>query len=133
MALFFKNKLNTKLTKLQSELDEEKELNKCLSSNQEVYQSKLAKVEENLKRLGQEKDQEIEELKSQLKDIMFYLDAQAKISQSSEISKEELEQSQVIIQQNQAQASPAGQGAAGTSSSLFGSSKKSNNNRRSKK
>lgn len=88
---------------MQSELEEEKELNKCLSSNQEVYQSKLAKVEEELKKLSKEKDSEIAELKSQLKDIMFYLDAQSKISQSTDITKEELESSQVtVIQQNQA-------------------------------
>lgn len=94
--------MNTKITKLQSELDEEKELNKCLSSNQEVYQSKLAKMEENLKKLSLEKDAEIGELKSQLKDIMFYLDAQSKISEMTTVSKEEIDQSQMVIQQNQA-------------------------------
>ncbi|CAF0909803.1 unnamed protein product [Brachionus calyciflorus] len=112
--------LNTKLTKLQSEFNEEKEMNKCLSSNQEIYQSKLSKMEENLKKLTIEKDAEIQELKSQLRDIMFYLDAQNKISEN--VSKEELDQSHVIIQQDEA-------AAAATNSSP---STKSNNRRRKK-
>lgn len=92
---------------MQSDFEEEKELNKCLSSNQEVYQGKLAKMEENLKKLSQEKDSEIAELKSQLKDIMFYLDAQSKIAESKDVTKEEIDQSQLVIQQNQATGSTA--------------------------
>lgn len=114
-------KMNTKLTKLQSELNEEKELNKCLSSNQEVYQTKLNQMEESLKKLTQEKDSEIQELKSQLRDIMFYLDAQNKISESKDLTKEELQESHVIIQQDQ---------AAGTSSGATGKSNRRRKNRK---
>lgn len=56
-------------------------------------------MEESLKRVSSEKEAEIGELKSQLKDIMFYLDAQSKIAESTNVTKEELEQSQMVIQQ----------------------------------
>lgn len=106
--------MNAKLTKIQAELSEEKELNKCLSSNQEAYQNKLTKLEENLKKLSNDKDNEIQDLKAQLNDIMFYLDAQNKISQVKDVSKEEIEQSHMVIQQDEA----------------AGVSKKTNNRRR---
>lgn len=113
--------MNAKITKLQSELNEEKEFNNCLRSKQDMYQQKLTKMEENIKSLSTEKDEEIKELKSQLRDIMFYLDAQNKISESKDITKEEIEQSHVVIQQDQAA------GATGSNST------KSNFNRRKKK
>ena len=52
-------------------MEVEKELNKCLSSNQDIYQSKLNSLEEKLKTMSKEKDEEIQDLKSQLRDIMF--------------------------------------------------------------
>ncbi len=90
---------------MQADLEVEKELNKCLTSNQEVYQSKLTSLEENVKKLNKDKDAEIDELKQQLRDIMFYLDAQSKLNESKLVSKEELQDSHVIIQQDQAAAS----------------------------
>lgn len=76
-------------------------MNKCLTSNQEAYQSKLTALEDNVKKLSKEKDQEIDELKSQLRDIMFYLDAQNKFAASNEVSQEELQQSHLLIAQQE--------------------------------
>ncbi len=91
-----------------------------MTSNQEAYQTKLNTFEDSLKKLSKEKDEEVQDLKSQLKDIMFYLDAQNKIAESKDVSKEELDQSHMIIQE---QAS----GSSSTPSSLL------SKNRRKKK
>lgn len=99
------NQLTTKYNKLQSELNEEKELNKCLTANQELYQTKLSTMEEKLKSFEQCKNKEIEELQSQLRDVMFYLDAQSKMSNSSDVTGEEIQASQMVIQQDEAAAS----------------------------
>jgi BRCA1-associated protein len=107
-----KKKLTTKVNKLQADLEVEKELNKCLTSNQEVYQTKLTTLEENVKRLNKEKDGEIDELKLQLRDIMFYLDAQSKCADSKLVSKEELQDGHLIIQQDQATGSSTLTGSA---------------------
>lgn len=102
------------MTKLQSELNEEKELNKCLTSNQEIYQTKLNNLEETFKKANQEKEKEIQELQSQLRDIMFYLDAQNKMSEAKNVTKEELQTSQLVIQADENAAS----GVSNTSQSV---------------
>ncbi len=98
--------MTTKLNKLQTEFTEEKELNKCLASNQELYQSKLTSLEESLKKNNHEKDKEIQDLQLQLRDIMFYLDAQSKMSESTHLTSDEIQSSQTIIQQDEAAAAP---------------------------
>ena len=80
-------------------MNEEKALNKCLGSNQESYQLKLSAIEESMKKTVQEKDEEITELQSQLRDIMFYLDAQNKFKDSTMVSRDELQDSHLVIQQ----------------------------------
>lgn len=97
--------MNTKVVKLQADLNEEKELNKCLSSNQEIYQKKLLSLEESLNKSNKEKEKEIQDLQAQLRDIMFYLDAQAKFDESKDVTKEELQDSQLIINQSESSAS----------------------------
>ena len=114
--------LSARVTKLQAELDEERELNKCLASNQDVYQRKLAALEESVKRLELDKDKEIEELKAQLRDLMFYLDAQHKMSEMKDVSKEELEQSRLVVNEPPASTSTA---SASSSSNRRRGNKKS--------
>ncbi len=112
--------MSAKVTKLQSDLDEEKELNKCLSSNQEVYQKKLVQLEETIKTTNQQKDNEIKELQSQLRDIMFYLDAQNKINDMKDkVTNDEIQSSQLVVVQDES----ANAGASGSA----------NNRRRKKK
>ena len=41
--------------------------------------------------------QEIKELREQLRDVMFYLEAQQKLSSTTEISQEEIQDSKVIV------------------------------------
>ena len=91
--------LQTKLGKMQSELEEEKEINKMLRSNQEVYQTKLKTIEETMLLMNKQKDDEIKELKMELRDLMFYLDAPNQMSKETNLSKEELESSSLSIRE----------------------------------
>ncbi len=102
---------------MQTELNEEKELNKCLTSNQELYQTKLSNFEETFKKSNIEKDNEINELKLQLRDIMFYLDAQNKMSESKDVTNEEIQSSQLLIRQDESENSASGTASSTTSAS----------------
>nr|DBA23213.1 TPA: hypothetical protein GDO54_014148 [Pyxicephalus adspersus] len=89
--------LNTKLSKLSNELKEEQEMNKCLRANQALLQTKL-KEEENLRReVGEQKDLQIVEMQEQLRDVMFYLEAQRKINQMPEDTRQEIQDGQINI------------------------------------
>jgi BRCA1-associated protein len=113
--------LTTKLNKLQSSLEEEQQINKCMTSNQNAYLIRLNEMEEKFKKSDKEKTlvniysgrntknklfeltfclKEIEDLKSQLRDVLFYLDAQKQISENDGITNEEIQDSQLHIQQN---------------------------------
>lgn len=104
--------LQTKLNKMQSELEEEKEINKMLRSNQEVYQTKLKTIEETMLLMNKQKDDEIKELKMELRDLMFYLDAPNQMSKETNLSKEELESSSLTIRD----ATPSAAAAAAATS-----------------
>lgn len=52
------------------------------------------------KKTNTEKESEINELKLQLRDIMFYLDAQSKMSESKDVTQEEIQSSQMLIRQD---------------------------------
>ena len=41
--------------------------------------------------------QEIKDLQEQLRDVMFYLEAQQKLSSTTEVSQEEIQEGQVIV------------------------------------
>lgn len=88
-----KEKLNKTIEKLQRDLQQEKkeseilrQLNDRLIENQNVYKKQL-----------EEKNKEIEDLKEQVKDLMFYIETQQKIEKSG--MKEELQNGQIVIQQ----------------------------------
>lgn len=74
--------LSAKLNKLTVMLEEEKQLNRSLTQNQEEWQKKLKRAEVEASVLQQQKDKEIEELKEQVRDMMFFLEAQDKIKDS---------------------------------------------------
>lgn len=89
--------LHSRLTKVISELQEERQMNKCLLENQQVWQKKVQNLESQVKDLTHTKEQEIKELREQLRDVMFYLEAQQKLSSATEISQEEIQDSKVIV------------------------------------
>lgn len=78
------NQMSTKMTTILKELSEEKQFGKTLQSNQSSWQTKFSALEKKCT----EKEQEITELKEQVRDLMFYLEAQNKIANSE--LKEEL-------------------------------------------
>lgn len=90
--------LNQKLTKAQASLDEEKELNKCLRNNQEQWVKKLNDTEKILMQLQKEKDEEICDLKEQIRDLMIYLEAKDRLQSVDGVSNDEIENSQISIQ-----------------------------------
>eukprot|EP00062_Callorhinchus_milii_P016716 gi/632968311/ref/XP_007900457.1/ PREDICTED: BRCA1-associated protein isoform X2 [Callorhinchus milii] len=91
------SQLNNKVSKLGNELKEEQEMNKCLRANQLQLQSKLKEEEKRLRETCEEKDQQITEAQEQLRDIMFYLEAQQKINQMPADTRQEIQEGQINI------------------------------------
>ncbi|KAL1501743.1 hypothetical protein ABEB36_007017 [Hypothenemus hampei] len=86
---------NSKLSSALHDLNEEKQLGKALRSNQEQWQSKLASIEERFSELQAKKDKEVAELKEQVRDLMFFINAQQVIEKSAD--KEEIAQGTVTV------------------------------------
>ncbi|KAK2711727.1 BRCA1-associated protein-like [Artemia franciscana] len=105
------NQLTTKLSKAQQDLKDEKELNQCLLENQSTYKKRQDSLEKQMKEISQEKDQAINELREQLRDLMFYMDAQLKIGNSE--MKDEIVQGQVVIPAPQQPTTTSGKKSTG--------------------
>lgn len=93
------SQLSQKISKIQSNLTDEKELNKCLRNNQEEWSRRLVETEKSLKEIRNEKDAEINDLKEQIRDLMLFLDAKEKLQNVPNTSTDEIENSQIYIQQ----------------------------------
>ncbi|CAG5135763.1 unnamed protein product [Candidula unifasciata] len=91
------NQLHSRATSVLAELQEERQMNICLRDNQQHWQTRVTALEGKLKDLTEKKDQEITELKEQLRDVMFYLEAQQKLANSTGVSQEEIQGGQVIV------------------------------------
>lgn len=91
------NQLQTKLSKVHSELQEEKELNKYLSDNQHAWRDRVTALEEKMHSTMDKKDQEIKDLQDQVKDLMFYLETQQKISQAPEGTKQDIQGGHLVV------------------------------------
>merc|ERR1712210_270356 len=74
--------LVSKVNKLGGELEEERQLNKSLRENQEEWQTRLKRAEVEAAVLQQKKDREILELQEQVRDLMFYMEAQSQVKES---------------------------------------------------
>jgi BRCA1-associated protein len=86
--------MNARLTTCLKDLAEEKQFSKTLQLNHTTWQTKYA----NLEKLYQEKEQEVIELKEQVRDLMFYMEAQSTISKSD--FKEEIVEGAVTVGEN---------------------------------
>ena len=91
------NQVTAKITKVASELEEERQINKCLRENQTSWQQKLSESESRLKTLIEKKDHEIAELRDQLRDLMFFLDAQQKLQNVPDATREEIESGHIVV------------------------------------
>merc|ERR550525_2111984 len=88
------NSSSTRITKLVNELKEEKQMNENLLHNQIAWQKKFSD-KKNMEQMRLEKDREITDLKEQMRDVMFYLEAQNKVVQSP--LRDEIQQGEVTI------------------------------------
>lgn len=86
---------NSKLTVTLNDLNEERQLGKALRQNQQQWQSKMTRLEENFKELKTLKEKEIGELKEQVRDLMFFIDAKQVIEKSAD--KDEIAEGTVEI------------------------------------
>lgn len=87
--------MSERLNTTQKELQEEKQLSGALTQNQGSWQNKFTALETQFKQYQSEKDKEINELKEQLRDVMFFLEAQKQISESAD--REEIAEGIVTI------------------------------------
>lgn len=65
-----------RLTSTLNDLNEERQLGKALRHNQQQWQVKITKLEEKFNEIKAVKEREIGELKEQVRDLMFFIDAQ---------------------------------------------------------
>ncbi|KAF6202465.1 hypothetical protein GE061_004866 [Apolygus lucorum] len=72
----------TKLNQLQKQLHEEKDLNSAMRKNQEQWQDKCKQLQRELIQTKIAKDEELKDLKEQLRDVMFYLEAEKLVNDS---------------------------------------------------
>ncbi|XP_043271350.1 BRCA1-associated protein isoform X1 [Venturia canescens] len=86
---------NAKLVQAQSELSEEKELRKALQLNQASWQIKHKQLQDELSECKVSKDSEITDLREQVRDLMFFLEAQKQIDNS--VDKDEIASGQIIL------------------------------------
>jgi BRCA1-associated protein len=72
-------------------------MNEQLRQNQNYFQVEMQKLKEEFDNAMKTKNQEIDELKDQLRDLMFYIDGQQKLKEMTDLSVDELESSQVTV------------------------------------
>lgn len=88
----------TKLTQLQTELNEEKDLRKCLELNQSSWQAKYKVLQDEMTEYKSSKETEVVDLREQLRDVMFFLEAQKQIENSAD--KDEIAAGRIVIASN---------------------------------
>uniref|UniRef100_T1GXT0 Uncharacterized protein n=1 Tax=Megaselia scalaris TaxID=36166 RepID=T1GXT0_MEGSC len=86
---------NSRIKELQKELTEEKQISKAFDFNQTSWRSRYQELQKKMKEMEVSKNSEINEVKEQLRDVMFYLEAQRQISDSD--MKEEMQEGSVIV------------------------------------
>merc|ERR1719189_1135439 len=113
--------LQTKLNKSTRQLEEEKHMNKSLCQNQAEWQAKVEKSQKKMEDTQIQKDKEIKELQEQVRDLMFYMEAQQKIA-GSPLCQEIQDGDLVIAESGEPSASSdsrttprAGKGSSGSS------------------
>ncbi|XP_071480880.1 BRCA1-associated protein-like [Diadema antillarum] len=89
--------LSEKLGKVLGQLSEELEMNKCLRANQSVWQEKVISLETKLEEESKQKSAEISDLKDQLRDVMFFIEAQETLNKTPERTRQEIQEGQITI------------------------------------
>lgn len=79
---------------------EEQEISRALQNNQNSWHSKYKQLEQQYKEYKDNKEQELNSIKEQLHDIMFYMHAQSKIAESD--LKDEIAGGTVVVPETEA-------------------------------
>lgn len=87
--------LSSKLSSALSQLQDEKEISRALQRNQTAWQTKFNNLESQFKGFQETKDKELLDLKEQLRDVMFFLEAQKQIEASD--AKEEIAEGRIVV------------------------------------
>lgn len=89
---------NTKLSQTLSELSEEKQLSGALQANLTSCQKKHKELQIQFNEYKTAKESEITDLREQIRDVMFFFEAQKQIENSAD--KEDIAGGRIIIGQN---------------------------------
>lgn len=104
LQILKKEKMNTdkklqqvtaRLNQSQSELAEERQMSKAMQDNQSEWHKKHSDLETKLSNYVVEKDKEISDLKEQLRDIMFYFEAEKQIKASDQ--RDEIAEGHIVV------------------------------------
>lgn len=88
----------SKLTQAQAQLSEEKELRQALQLNQTSWQIKHKQLQDEMNDMKEKKELEATDLREQIRDLMFFLEAQKQIENSSE--REEIASGRIVMEPN---------------------------------
>ncbi|XP_012279850.1 BRCA1-associated protein [Orussus abietinus] len=89
---------STKLNQAQSDLSEEKDLRTALQLNQSTWQAKHKQLQTEIGEYKDTKEAELTDLREQIRDLMFFLEAQKTIENSAD--REEIASGRIVIGQN---------------------------------
>lgn len=98
----------TKATNLAKELRDEKEMNACLRENQVAWQQQVALLGQKNSQLQEEKNCEVEELRSQLSDLMKHLEVQSAIGNAQQEIQEDIQGGHVFMEPSPSSSPPRG-------------------------
>lgn len=90
-----------KLKSVEKELRDEKQLNECLRKNQQVWQEKVAELENTLKQVEARRREEVADLEEQVGDLMKHFEAQTAIEKAPANLQHEIQEGQMFVTQNQ--------------------------------
>ncbi|KAF6019939.1 hypothetical protein EB796_021759 [Bugula neritina] len=86
--------LSTQYKKVLNQLQEEQAMNRSLLNNQQHWQSAVQRLEED----KQKQEKELKDTQEQLRDILFHLEAQNKLSsENTGLDAKELEDGQISV------------------------------------
>lgn len=88
-----------KLKETQKQLADECQISKALQNNQSSWQTKYTTLEQVHKEYAEKKEAELSDIKEQLRDIMFYMEAQSKIAESD--MKDEIVTGSVVVPESE--------------------------------
>ena len=71
-----------RISTLIRELNEERQLSKAMRNNQQQWQNKFSELEKSFTELKLSKEKEMHDLEEQVRDLMFFIDAQQLIQKS---------------------------------------------------